>query len=68
MAIKKSTGKSYESSIKASAEWNKTNIRYMRAAFNVETDAEILAKLDSVSNKTDYIRQLILADIAKGNE
>lgn len=68
MAIKKSTGKSYESSIKASAEWNKANIRYIRAAFNVDTDAEILAKLDSVPNKTDYIRQLILADIAKGNE
>ena len=28
-------------------------------------DADVLAKLQSVENKTDYIRQLIRADIAK---
>lgn len=28
-------------------------------------DLKVIAKLDSVENKTDYIRQLILADIER---
>lgn len=32
--------------------------------YNIETDRDILEKLDSVPNKADYIRQLIKQDIA----
>lgn len=32
------------------------------------TDTEIIGKLNSVPNKVDYIRQLILADIQKEKE
>ena len=33
-----------------------------------KTDTEVLEKLASVPSKTDYIRQLILADIQKEKE
>ena len=68
MAIDKKTGKTYESTIRATMAWSKTHVKQIKINMNLDTDAEILAKLDSVPNKTDYIRQLILADIAKGNE
>ena len=31
----------------------------------IEKDADILAKLDSVPNKSEYIKSLIRADLAK---
>lgn len=34
--------------------------------FNIESDSAVIAKLDSMPNKTDYIRGLILKDIATG--
>lgn len=34
-------------------------------SYNKETDRVILQKLEAQTNKSDYIRQLILADIAK---
>ena len=68
MALDKKTGKYYDSSLKATAEWNKAHTRPIKVNFNLERDKAVLDKLDSVPNKTDYIRQLILADIAKGNE
>lgn len=47
-----------------------THLRYERAnclkvglKFNIKTDAEVVNKLKSVPNKTDYIRQLVLNDI-----
>lgn len=33
--------------------------------FMKDSDKEVIDKLDSVPNKSDYIRQLILADIKK---
>lgn len=47
-----------------------THLKYERAnctkvglKFNNKTDAEVVNKLKSVPNKTDYIRQLVLNDI-----
>lgn len=36
--------------------------------FKKDEDADVLAKLDSVPSKTDYVRQLIRADIKKSGE
>lgn len=36
--------------------------------FRNEKDSEVIEKMKSVPNKSDYIRQLILADIQKTKE
>lgn len=43
--------------------WKKTNTRCINVRYNLINDKEILDKLDSVDNKADYIRKLILNDI-----
>lgn len=50
---------------KAIAKWNKANTRRIALVLMLKSDADVLAKLDTVPNKTDYIRQLIRRDIAK---
>lgn len=40
--------------------------KMMTLKLRIEEDKDILEKLDSVPNKIDYIRQLIRADISKG--
>ena len=46
----------------------KKNYRQILIRFNVNTDAEVLAKLDEQSNKTDYIRSLILKDMEENDQ
>ncbi len=46
--------------------WRKENTKIVNVRFRIEEDKEVLAKLDSVDNKADYIRQLILNDIKDG--
>lgn len=53
---------------------NAINLKYKKekaTAFTFRyynsTDVEVIAKLKSVSNKCDYVRQLILKDIKEGN-
>lgn len=51
------------------AKWQKANCRNVMCRFFIKSDEDVLAKLDSVPNKTDYIRRLIREDIARnGNE
>ena len=57
-------GKVYASSLKATTEWRKSHTKKFFTEFNIDSDAEVIAKIMSVPNKTDYIRQLVLADIA----
>ena len=40
--------------------------RQVKLKFHVEGDADVLAKLETVANKQDYIRNLIRMDIARG--
>lgn len=54
--------------LEQNSRWGKTHTRCINVRYNLEHDAEILAKLDSVPNKADYIRQLILEDIRKNDE
>lgn len=50
---------------KAEADWRAKNIRQIKFQFNLENDADVLAKLDNVPNKQDYVRRLIREDIAR---
>lgn len=59
MEQKKKIGKVYASSIRYDAE----NTRQIKMKLNLKTDADILAKLDSVPNKQGYIKMLIRKDL-----
>ena len=55
-----------EAQKKAQKKWdeaNKDKRRNIRLNLNKETDADIIAKLESISNIQGYIKQLIRADI-----
>lgn len=51
--------------IKAVDKYNKAKTVMYCLRFFKETDKTVIEKLNSVPNRTDYIRQLILADINK---
>lgn len=57
---------------KARAKYNAEYTKEMRKSYmivcNNKTDISIIDKLNSVSNKNDYIRQLILADIRNNDK
>lgn len=50
---------------RATNRWKKEHQKTVLLGFNKDTDKEIIEMLDSVPNKTDYVRQLILLDIAE---
>lgn len=45
--------------------YDKANCRGVYLKLNVKTDADILARLESVENRQGYIKGLIRADIAR---
>lgn len=57
-----------EAQKRASAKWNAKALRQITLHFNKENDADVLRKMDSVPNKTDYVRQLVREDIGKEEE
>ena len=58
------TARQYKKNQAASHErWLKASMKAMTIRFNLEGDADVLAKLEGVENKTDYIRRLIREDI-----
>lgn len=50
---------------KAEANWRRTNAKSFSLQFNVTNDADVIAKLVEVPNRSDYIRKLIREDIAR---
>lgn len=50
------------------AKYDKKSTRGLYLKLNIRTDADILAKLDTVGNKQGYIKNLVRADISKGSE
>ena len=54
-----------EAQSKAQVKYDKANTTQIRMKLNLKTDADILAKLESVGNKQGYIKALIRADIEK---
>ena len=53
------------SKIRATNKYNKKAYNAFTIRFSKQYDREVLEKLNSVENKTDYLRQLILNDIRK---
>lgn len=64
-AYEKRTGKAAQ---KRYQELHKDDRKSILLSYNKETDRAILQKLEAQTNKNDYIRQLILADIAKQSD
>ena len=54
-----------EAKKKADEKWKKANLRQIKFSFNRTGDKDVLDKLDSVENKTEYVRELIRDDIKK---
>lgn len=53
--------------IKANAKYNKKNVVQFKIGFNKKTDADIIAKLEQITerkeSKADYVKTLIRKDI-----
>ena len=47
------------------SKYSKEKCRFINVRFHKEYDKDVLDRLDSVPNKTDYLRRLILEDIKK---
>lgn len=47
----------------ASLKYAKANVKQVVLALNKKTDIDIIEKLNNVSNKTGYIKELIRNDI-----
>lgn len=54
-----------ESTIKAVNKFNREKTKCVQVRLNVNTDADILAKLDTVDSKMGYIKRLIREDLKK---
>ena len=51
---------------KAVDKWQKENVKRYGFPVMIKTEADIIAKLESVPNKSGYIKALIRADINPG--
>lgn len=50
---------------RANIKYDYTHTRQIKFKFNLETDKDILKKLDGVGNKQGYVKKLIRDDIKK---
>lgn len=55
-----------EAQRKAVTKYNKKNLKQIRLALNVNTDQDIISKLETVPSKMGYIKELIRKDIQGG--
>jgi hypothetical protein len=54
-----------ESMIRAVNKFNREKTKSVQVRLNLNTDADILAKLDAVDSKMGYIKRLIREDLKK---
>ena len=54
-----------KSQVKASTKYNKANTTTLCLRFNLKTDKDIIDALETVENKTGYIKELIRLDYIK---
>lgn len=47
----------------AQRKYDSSNCRFYTMKFNKNTDADVIARLDSVPSRQDYVRQLVRKDI-----
>lgn len=52
-----------EAQIRATKKYQEKNTRLMSIRLNLNTDADIIAKLESVDSKQGYIKELIRKDM-----
>ena len=57
--------KNSEAKIRANDRYNKTHTKNVAVRFNINTDADIIAHLETVENKSEYFKRLIREDMAK---
>jgi hypothetical protein len=57
-----------EAQKKASARYDANNTVRVNLKLNLNTDTDILEKLEGVANKNGYIKELIRKDIGQINE
>lgn len=57
-----------EAQKRASEKYDLTHTKQIKLKLNLETDKDILERLDEVDNKQGYIKGLIRDDIKKGQE
>ena len=55
--------KTTKAQLKATAKYHKTNTKSYVIRLNLNTDADIIAKLESVENKQGYIKSLVRSDL-----
>ena len=48
-------------------KYDAANCRFYSLKLNLRTDADVIAKLDAVPSRQDYIRQLVRNDLASGS-
>lgn len=58
--------KSTDAQLRASAKYNKENIKMVTLHLNITTDKDVLDYLQKKENKTGYIKELIREDMKKG--
>lgn len=69
--MSKANQKKSEAEKRAQAKYDavhKAEFKCYHFKYRIAENEQIIAKLDSVDNKQDYIRQLILADIRKNGK
>ena len=54
-----------EARAKANQKWEKANVKRLLVKLYLNTDKDILEKLETMKNKQGYIKQLIRKDIAE---
>ena len=54
-----------EAQIKAQKKYDSENTRQVHLKLNRRTDKDVLEKLDTMSSKQGYIKELIRADLRK---
>lgn len=59
------TKKNSDARLRANAKYDAAHTRQFKFKFNTETDADIIALLDSLSNKQGFIKELIRANMNK---
>lgn len=58
--------KTSDAQIRASAKYNKENIKSLAFQLNITTDRDIINHLATKENKTGYIKSLIREDMKRG--
>lgn len=60
--------KSSDARIRANTKYNKNNTKQYPFRLNLNTDTDIIEKLSTVDSVAGYIKQLIRADIERGQK